>query len=152
MKHLIFVLSIFLFGFGAACSARTMPEDESQALGRLNISHIKQELSEQYTALPAEKNLIAQNACRGKGESCSFSNDCCGNLYCLGGTAGAHFCREIGENGIKENKEFQRKATLSAAKSSCEQACYDARNQCIDRQGNTEMCDPAYDACVAKCD
>jgi hypothetical protein len=87
-------------------------------------------------------------ACSSKGQACSFSSDCCGDkLFCLGGSAGQpHYCREVGEQ-----LTISPAPKTKSLSSSCEQHCYDARNDCINRNGNSHSCDEAYDSCKASC-
>jgi RecB family endonuclease NucS len=34
---------------------------------------------------------------------------------------------------------------------SCEDACYKTRSRCMDQNGNSHKCDPAFDSCMKGC-
>lgn len=67
---------------------RVLPTSESLQLGSVSEAYIEDART--------KSGVSAQ--CKKKGESCQFSNDCCGDkLFCLGGKAGARYCKEIGD-------------------------------------------------------
>ena len=41
--------------------------------------------------------------------------------------------------------------SINNVSETCEQKCYDDRNACINRNGNSHSCDEAYDVCKSKC-
>lgn len=151
MKH--FLIFIMLLSTLLGTTAFAVPPECKENPKLCEINATLAELKAEVVSI--EKNCgdggtgtASSKACSAKGQPCSFSSDCCGDkLFCLGGSAGQpRYCREVGE-----------KLTISATtmtkslSSSCEQRCYNARRDCIDRNGNSHSCDVAYDSCKKSC-
>lgn len=75
--------------------------------------------------------------CKKVGESCTFSNDCCDNLYCIGGSTGNRWCKKVGDPGIAsmsiphgKNAFVGDPDKLSCCYGACN--CKQAKNCCSD--------------------
>ena len=59
------------------------------------------------------------------------------------------------EERMKEevaSKEVTAQADTPKDWSDCRDACYDERNECFDRGGETHICEEVYDSCAEWCD
>lgn len=74
-------------------------------------------------AASAQQHVAATSECSEKGEPCRFSNDCCGNLYCIERKGDGWTCRAIGDWGV-----FEPAATTTCCVGACN--CVQSGNCC----------------------
>lgn len=98
MKRMVFgaamaaVLSIVAF----SASADDCKIGGKDCSSPVPLSELKKKYIEMESSTANTEDKAAPMQCAKAGEYCYVSNDCCGNLFCLGG-ADMHRCRAIGQ-------------------------------------------------------